>query len=242
MPDSDWRPVGFRAQRGALILLEKVAPGGETTVIITAQDYGPCTRVVETLPAGLRYLGTSLSDAAVRVTDNTVKFTLLGDGQFTYTAAVPAVEGQYDFSGVPLDSHKNENAVDGNINLRVGAAPTPTPEPTPTPIPEPTATPSPEPTTTPEPTATPAVTPAPTAIPAPEPTAVPGPTELTVELDDGGPPIPFWLIVILAIGGLAIAAGGALIVFERRQRRWPWSVFPMRRRDPTPPPNPDGEP
>ena len=43
---------------------EWVAPGGEITVTITARDYGPFAQVVETLPEGFGFVGTSLSDAA----------------------------------------------------------------------------------------------------------------------------------------------------------------------------------
>ena len=161
---------------------ERVPPGGDMTVTITAQDYGPFAQVVETLPEGFRFLGASLSDAAVRATDNTVRFTLLGEEQFTYTSAAPAVGGEYDFSGFLLDSNRNERAIGGSIILMVEAAPKPTPEPTPTLTPtlEPTASPTPEPTSAPEPKATtmpePTSTPAATATPTPEPTSAPEPS------------------------------------------------------------------
>ena len=283
---------------------EWVAPGGEITVTITAKEYGPFAQVQETLPEGFSFLGASLSNAAVSTTGDTVKFTLLGDEQFTYTATATGLEGEYEFSGVLLDSFKNEEPIGESINLRVGAAPTPVPEPTPTPTltptpepaatptleptptPEPTATPMPEPTPTPEPTSTPSLTPTleptataihvptatatatpastatvmamatatatpvptvtPTATPTPEPTALPAPqpapSETPTGQDDGGIPGPFLGIILAVIGAWVLAAGVALIVFARRQRRWPWSLFPMRRREPTPPPDPDGEP
>ncbi len=278
---------------------EWVDPGGELTVTITVQDYGPFAQVVETLPEGFRFLGTGLSDAAVGITGNTVKFTLLGEEQFTYTAAAPEVEGQYDFSGVLLDSNRNEEAVGGGISLNVGTPPAPTPEPTPsptlTPTPEPSATPAPtpeptptpepaatptstpEPTPTPDPTATPTpepastpvpiatsipvptstatstpaptatrtptptATPEPTAIVAAEPTAVPGPTETPAEPEDDEPPIPMWLFFVLAVGALAIVAGIGLLLVDFRRRRWPWSIFPMRRRPPALPPGNSGQ-
>ena len=277
---------------------ELVAPGGEITVTISAHDYGPFAQVVETLPEGFLFLGASLSDAAVRATGTTVKFTLLGEEQFTYAVAAPAVEGQHDFSGVLLDSHKNEKAIGGNINLRVGAETMPTQEPTPTltpaltpaatpdrtPTPEPTFTPEstaiPQPTATLEPTSTPELTPAPeptetptptsmpppatsipvptaTLVPTPKPTAIlepeatqtptPEPTATSVPAaiptDEGdGPSIPLWLVIMLAVAGPAIVIGTAYVVFQREQRRWPWSLFPMRRREPTSSPDPDEEP
>ena len=108
---------------------EWVAPGGEITVTITAQDYGPFGQLQETLPEGFVLLGTSLSDVAVGVTGNTIKLTLLGYEEFTYTAQAPATGGEYTFSGILLDSNKNEDPIGGNGNLRVGAAPTPIPAP-----------------------------------------------------------------------------------------------------------------
>ena len=90
-----------------------VASGGEMTVSVTAQNYGPFAQVVETLPKGFRFIGASLSETAVRTTGNTVKFTLLGEEQFGYTVATPAVEGQYDFSGILLESHQREEAMGG---------------------------------------------------------------------------------------------------------------------------------
>ena len=276
---------------------EWVAPGEEITVTIAVNDYGPFGQVQETLPEGFAFLGTTLSDTAVESTIGTMKFTLLGDEEFTYTARTPDEEGEYSFSGVLLDSFRNDEAIGGSINLRVGVAPTPVPEPTPTPTlpptpepiaaptlepsptPEPTATPTtPEPSPTPEPTPSRTPTPEPTATATPVPTATgtPVPTATAIATftplptvtptvtptpepaplpapqpsqpatpagqDDGGIPRPFLGIILAVIGVWVIAAGVALIVFARRQRRWPWSLFPMRRREPTPPPDPDGEP
>ena len=174
---------------------ERVDPGEEITVTIAAQDYGPFAQVVETLPEGFIFRGTSLSDAAVGVTNDIIKFTLLGDEEFTYTAQAPTTEGEYTFSGVLLDSHRIENAVGGDSNLRVGAAPTPTPEATPIPTFEPTAMPTPEPTPTPDTTATPTTTPTSTPRPTettiavPAATVVPAP-EHTATLEPAAPPTP----------------------------------------------------
>ena len=126
-------------------------PGGTLEVTITAAGYGSFGQVVETLPAGFRYEGSDLSEAAVKADGRTVTFTLLADERFAYTVAAPSAEGSYSFSGVLLDAKRAEQAVGGDSMIRVGPAPTPTPEPTPTPTPEPTATPTPEPTATPTP-------------------------------------------------------------------------------------------
>ena len=161
---------------------EWVEPGGRLEVSIAAADYGAFGQVVETLPAGFGYEGSSLPMSAVSVDGRTVAFTLLGSGSFVYTVSAPLDEGAYTFTGVVSNQTTLKQSVTGDVEVRVGAPPTPTPEPTatpePTPTPQPTATPTPEPTATPtpipEPTATP--TPAPTATPTPAPTATPTPT------------------------------------------------------------------
>ena len=56
-----------------------VVPGGRLEVRITAAGFGAFGQVVETLPPGFRYAGSSLSDNAVDVKGQTVKFTLFGD-------------------------------------------------------------------------------------------------------------------------------------------------------------------
>ena len=153
-----------------------VEPGGRLEVSIAAADYGAFGQVVETLPAGFGYEGSSLPESAVSVDGQTVAFTLLGSGSFVYTVSAPLEEGAYTFSGVVSNQTRLEQLVAGDAEVRVGAPPTPTPDPTatpePTPTPEPTATPA--PTSTPEPTAT--ATPVPTATATPVPTATPTPT------------------------------------------------------------------
>ena len=158
-----------------------VAPGGQLQVTITAMDYGAFGQVVETLPAGFRFVRSSLPAAAVNAGTDTVKFTLLGDERFTYTVEAPAAEGTYDFSGLLLDRGKEEQQVGGDTSLRVGPAPTPASTPAPTPestatatataTAVPTAAPTVAPTRTPPPTST--ATPRPMATPTPRPAATP---------------------------------------------------------------------
>ena len=187
------------------------APGSELQVTVTASEYGDFGQVVEELPEGFTFVGSSLDDAHLEVDGQTIRFNLLGETGFTYSVSVPETEGQYTFSGVIKNIDREERAVGGHTALRVGPPPTPaptstptpeptataTPEPTSTPIPEPTATATPEPTATPtlEPTATPVLTetmaPAPTPKPTatPEPTATPTPTIVT-EVDPTATPEP----------------------------------------------------
>ena len=109
---------------------------------------------------------------------------------------------------------------------------TPTPQPTNTPAPQPTATPTPQPTPTPtlapSPTArpTPTATPQPAAAPVytPVPTA-PAPTEtpepVIVETPPAAVPeepesLPWWPILLMVVGAVIAATGGALYTGSRR--------------------------
>ena len=207
-----------------------VAPGGQIEVTITAQNYGAFARVMETLPLGFRYVGSSLPDSAVSVRLATITFTLLGEEQFTYTVQAPAIEASYSFSGLVRDQHGDERQIGGDTDLRVGPPPTPTPTPAPTapaaptatpvpatpatptatpvpeatPIPAPAVTATPVPAATPRPTATP--TPEPTAMPVPRPTAAPtpGPVPIVEVPEEGG--VSPWL-VLLPLLGLALLVG-----------------------------------
>ncbi len=181
--DADVEASGHSATRA--FAAPWVAPGGTMEVSITARGYGALGRVIETLPEGFGYAGSTLPDSGVKVEGATLKFTLLGEERFAYTVTAPAAEGQYSFSGALLDANVVREVVGGDTLLRVGSEPTATPtpgppatptsEPTATPVPGPSATDTPEPTATPvpeptlEPTAT--HTPVPTATLTPEPTA-----------------------------------------------------------------------
>ena len=163
------------------------APGSELRVTITARNYGTFGQVVETLPDGFTFGGSSLDDAQVSSEGQTVQFNLLGDSRFTYTVTVPSVEGRYTFSGIIKNIDREEQTISGLLQLRVGPPPTPTPTsiPTPTPTPEPTATPTPTPTPTPVPTATAAPTVVPMPTPTPTPTATPVTVAQTPEAAEG---------------------------------------------------------
>ncbi len=181
-----------------------VLPGGRLEVTIFVAGYGRVGQVVETLPAGFSYVGADLSEAAVIVEGQTVRFNLLrGEGvtvaeeeRFTYTVTAPSAEGPCSFSGVLVDEDRMGHAVGGDSMLWVGVPATPTPLPTPTPTvtpmplptptPPPTATASPMPAATPSPTPTAASlpTPPPTATPSPMPTVIPNPTPTATPTPD----------------------------------------------------------
>ena len=173
------------------------APGGEVEVTITASNLGGFGQVEETLPEGFTYVRSSIEAFQVKVTGQTVLFTLVGGDSLTYAVTAPATEGQFTFSGVVRNADRVERTIAGHTTLRIGAPPTPAPTSTPTSTPEPTPTPEPETTPTPEPTATPAPTapPEPAPTPAPEPTAAPEPTS-TPTPEATATPQPSMVVVV----------------------------------------------
>ena len=117
------------------------APGSEVQVSISASNLGGFGQVEETLPEGFTYVRSSIDTFQVKVTGQTVLFTLVGNNSLAYVVTAPAMEGQYTFSGVVRNADRVERTIAGHTSLRIG--PAPTPAPTSTPAPEPTATPEP---------------------------------------------------------------------------------------------------
>ena len=106
-----------------------VLPGGRLEVTITPTGYGSLGQVVETLPSGFSYAGSSLAASQVAVEGRTVTFTLLGESNFRYTVTAPSAEGSYAFSGVIKDVNRSAASVSGASTIRVGPPPTPSPTP-----------------------------------------------------------------------------------------------------------------
>ena len=117
-----------------------VAPGGEVTVTITADDFGVVGgELTETLPAGFTYVSSNLDDSQVESAGQDVTFFLFAtDNIITYTvtasdmaSASPAV-----FSGTLTyrddDEVSQELTVGGDTDITVGVDVTPGPTPDPT--------------------------------------------------------------------------------------------------------------
>ena len=209
------------------------APGSEVRITITPANLGGFGQVEEVLPEGFTFVRSSLEPFQVSATGQTVLFTLIGGGSFTYVVTAPVMEGRYTFSGIVRDADRVERTIGGQTTLRIGPPPTPEPPPPPPPPPSPsppvppppTAAPTPIPPTavpTPAPpTATPTQVP-PTATPTPiPPTATPTPipptaTPIPVPPEEEGG-FPMLLAVGIAILVVVIGVGGALVI---RRRMW----------------------
>ena len=123
--DGPWSSsaIGTPATWGAIRSFSppSAALGGEVVVTVTASGYGPFGGIMETLPAGFRYVSSSLPDDSVTVNGQEVTFSLLGETDFTYTVAAPSAEGSYSFSGVLTNSDRAEVPVGGAITIAVAA-------------------------------------------------------------------------------------------------------------------------
>jgi len=105
-------------------LPSSAAAGGNFDVDISPADYGAFGQVEETLPAGFSYVGCDdLSEAAVTVEGQVVKFTLLGETAFSYTVKASSTAGTYTFSGILKDVDKVSYDVGGDTQITVTSRP-----------------------------------------------------------------------------------------------------------------------
>ena len=98
-----------------------VPPNGNVTVTLTPSPATlfstPGHQVIETIPAGFTYIGTT---AAIGThVGNVYTFTQIGGSPITYIIAAPATEGSYSFSGTFKDASANTGSVSGSSTLSV---------------------------------------------------------------------------------------------------------------------------
>ena len=98
---------------------ERVAPGGSVTVTIKV---GQAFSITETLPDGFTYTGSSIDDPVadndVLTVGQTVTFTPVGEGSFTYSVTASRTEGSHAFSGVArFDNNRNNDLPVGGASI-----------------------------------------------------------------------------------------------------------------------------
>lgn len=81
---------------------------GEFQVTIKVADYGAAGQILEKLPEGFTFIGSTLPEEAVTVNGNKVSFLLMNEKSFAYTLKAPASAGTYKFTGILRDINKNE--------------------------------------------------------------------------------------------------------------------------------------
>ena len=99
----------------------KVAPGEQITVMIMVSGYGQAVDVEEQTPAGFSFVSSTLSSAAVSVTEGSIRFTLLGEDAFSYTLAA-GQPGDYTLSGTIENLDKMSADIAGPDSVTVTAA------------------------------------------------------------------------------------------------------------------------
>ena len=122
-----------------------VEAGGQVDVTIAATGLGGFGQVIETLPAGFRFVSADSNVDRHSAVGQEVRFTIFAvDATFTYKVEVDASTqpGDYSISGVARDSdyqtNQDNHTIGGHASVTVTAAATsPTPEPTEEVTPEP---------------------------------------------------------------------------------------------------------
>ena len=115
--------VGSAAVR-SIAVEEPVPSGSPIEVTISVNGLGDFGGVTETLPEGFAYLSSSLSEAAVRVDGQTVRFAIIGDSRtFTYTVSASAAAGEYSITGMVTSSADVDRDIGGDSSVTVVALP-----------------------------------------------------------------------------------------------------------------------
>lgn len=84
-----------------------VTRGDQFQVTVNVANYGSAGQVLEKIPSGFTYLGSSLQDEAVSLNGSKVSFLLMGETSFSYTLEAPSSSGTYTFEGLLRDINKN---------------------------------------------------------------------------------------------------------------------------------------
>ena len=98
-------------------LPDSVNVGDFFTVSITVADYGTFGGIVETIPNGFTYDGSTLGESQVIEDGNSVRFILYGEENFEYTVTAPSTEGTYTFNGIVKDEDLYESTVGGDTSI-----------------------------------------------------------------------------------------------------------------------------
>ena len=109
----------FGAERS--IARSTLNSGEQLTVNIAATEIGVAASIVENIPAGFTYKSSTLSSAAVNVSEDSIRFTLLGGDRLSYIL-IAGDPGEYSFSGT-IENLDNETLdITGDDSVTVNPA------------------------------------------------------------------------------------------------------------------------
>jgi len=83
----------------------------EFQVTVNVANYGAAGQVLEKLPEGFTFVGSTLPEGAVSINGSKVSFLLMTEKSFSYTLKAPASAGTYNFVGILRDINKNEFSI-----------------------------------------------------------------------------------------------------------------------------------
>jgi PGF-pre-PGF domain-containing protein len=104
------------------VLPSSVNAGEEFQVTVKVADYGEAGQLLEKLPQGFTFVGTTLPERAVTINDNRISFLLMDEKSFTYTLKATLSPGTYKYSGLLRDINKADFPVlpvDSSIEVKV---------------------------------------------------------------------------------------------------------------------------
>ena len=120
--DVETASQGSNSASTSRTLPASVEPGEQFTVSMEVSDYGTFGGIVETIPNGFTYDGSTLSGSQVIEDGNSVKFLLYGETNFEYTVTASSTEDTYMFSGIIKDEENSEFTVGGDTSIDVETA------------------------------------------------------------------------------------------------------------------------
>lgn len=88
------------------VLPASVNAGEEFQVTVNVADYGEAGQLLEKLPQGFTFVGSTLPERAVTTNNNRISFLLMGEKSFSYTLKAASSPGTYKFAGFLRDLNK----------------------------------------------------------------------------------------------------------------------------------------
>jgi PGF-pre-PGF domain-containing protein len=102
------------------VLPASVNTGEEFRVLVNVADYGEAGQLLEKLPQGFTFVGSSLPERAVTVNSNRISFLLINDKSFSYILKAPSTPSTYKFVGLLRDVNRADFPVlDSSIEVKV---------------------------------------------------------------------------------------------------------------------------
>jgi PGF-pre-PGF domain-containing protein len=104
------------------VLPASVNAGEEFQVTVNVADYGAAGQLLEKLPQGFTFVGSTLPERAVNVNGDGISFLLIDEKSFSYTLKAASSTDTYKFTGLLRDVNKADFPVlpaDSSIEVRV---------------------------------------------------------------------------------------------------------------------------